>query len=199
MVLYYSIFILGHFFVSIFIHVIPSCSFKISPFFRSKYSIASRVRLSADEVSAPNSPLRVTVKPEFSRIVNVKKIPHQGSATCRIIANNEERRALSLRFRTHEISELAANVTLSRISRTTPGILLQGSLCGSIIAATFSDSLVLHCNFTSKLIGSATALEMFISDPTYDDIIPLSGDVDIGEIVAQHFSLELGNKHVANF
>jgi len=130
-------------------------------------------------------------RPEFSRIVSLAQI---GAEPFRpeIVATEAEREALARRFDLAALDRLAAEVELTR--QSAGGILLR---------ASFEAAFVQSCVVTLDPVEGAMAANFTLrygppeaeTDQGADDDIafePLTGDfIDIGEAVAQEFSLAL--------
>jgi hypothetical protein len=137
----------------------------------------------------------VPMKPEFSRILNVGSIPDKRPVLCKLLAKPAERQGLALRFDLPELSHFAANVTVQRQDPYT--IRVEGTIEAHIttpsallppqeITGTF-ETLVLD----SISSGAAKGAVSFSEATDYDEEIAPNGDMDLGEISAQYFSLEL--------
>ena len=130
-------------------------------------------------------------RPEFSRIVSLAQI---GADPFRqeIAATEAERDALARRFDLFALDRLAAEVELTR--QSSGGILLR---------ASFEAAFVQSCVITLDPVEGAMAADFTLrygpsdaeADQGADDdaaFEPLTGDfIDIGEAVAQEFSLAL--------
>ena len=141
-------------------------------------------------------PKKIPLKPEFSRILNVGSIPEKRSVLCKLLAKPSEREGLALRFDLPELTHFAANVTVRR--QDPYSILIAGTIDAQITASSTLlppqdicgsfETLVLD----SVSLGGASSEAISLSEATdYDEEVASNGDIDIGEICSQYFSLEL--------
>jgi len=65
-----------------------------------------------------------TPKIEFSRVINIEQIPERRPVLCKLLAKENERSALAIRFDIPKIEYFGANVTISRQSSSS--ILVEG-------------------------------------------------------------------------
>lgn len=137
----------------------------------------------------------VPLRPEFSRIINVGAVPEKRPVLCKLLAKPAEREGLALRFDLPELSHFAANVTVRRQDPYT--ILVEGTIEAHITAATqllppqeiFGSFETLVLDTVSS--GAAKESMSFEEATDYDEEIAPNGDIDIGEIAAQYFALEV--------
>jgi uncharacterized metal-binding protein YceD (DUF177 family) len=132
-------------------------------------------------------------RPEFSRIIPLTRLDHGDTLRQRIAASEAERAALARRFELVALCRLEAEIALSREAGGT--VLMQ---------ATFEAEFAQRCIVTlDPVIGQAgesfqlrygrPEAEAEVPDGDGDPAFePLAGDaIDIGEAVAQEFSLAL--------
>jgi len=132
-------------------------------------------------------------RPEFSRTLNVGSVPERRPVLCKLLAKPAERAGLAERFDIPELSYFAANVTVRRQDPYT--ILVEGTIEAHIQAAASLPPQELVGTFDTLVldtVSSGAAGSMSFDDATdYDEEIQKNGDLDIGEIAAQYFYLEL--------
>ena len=137
----------------------------------------------------------VPPRPEFSRIINVASVPERRPVLCKLVAKPAEREGLSLRFDLPELSHFAANVTVRRQDPYT--ILIEGTIEAQITAASqLLPPQEISGSFETLVLdtvssGAAKDAMSFEDATDYDEEIAANGDIDIGEISAQYFSLEV--------
>lgn len=139
---------------------------------------------------ADDAPLTTTIaKPEFSRIVHLSKVPRIKPVSCRLIAKQTERIALSERFNLGELTYLAANVTLSR--RSPSGVLIEGNIVAHV-NYDCEDPDILSESFETVLLNnydSGAEKVAFEDAKDCDDEVAGDGNIDVGEIVGEYLSL----------
>ena len=129
--------------------------------------------------------------PEFSRVLNLNSIPERKSVLCRLLANEVECAALAGRYEVPEIVKFGANVTISREVNGI-GLLVEGDFCVEI--GSGSDLLPttdIQGQFDTNLLINVDGSLSFDEAIDYDDEVDESGDIDIGEIAAQYFGIEM--------
>lgn len=132
------------------------------------------------------------VGPEFSRVINVAQISPLKPISCRLLARPEERAGLSLRFDVPELAYFASNVTLARSEEYS--IRITGQFEGRVNYGKLSSVDSITGEFETLLLNNAegSGSGMRLDDAEdYDDEVGAGGNIDIGEISAQYFSLEL--------
>lgn len=132
------------------------------------------------------------VGPEFSRIINVAQISPLKSTSCRLLAKPEERAGLARRFDVPDIAYFASNVTLARTEEYS--VRITGTFEGRVNYGKLSGMETITGEFETLLLNNAegSSSGMRIDDAEdYDDEVGAGGNIDIGEISAQYFSLEL--------
>lgn len=138
-------------------------------------------------------PKAVPVRAEFSRILNVASVPEKRAVLCKLLAKPQERAGLATRFDLPELSYFAANVTVRRQDPYT--ILVAGSIEAHITASALLPPQEIFADFDTLVLDNITsgkASGLTFEDATdYDEEIADNGDIDIGEIASQYFSLEL--------
>lgn len=138
-------------------------------------------------------PKPAPARAEFSRIINVASIPDKRAVLCKLLAKPAERAGLALRFDLPELSYFAANVTVRRRDPYT--LLIEGTIEARITASTLLPPQEVQADFDTLVLdnlSSGKVSGLTFEDATdYDEEIGSNGDIDIGEIAAQYFSLEL--------
>lgn len=127
----------------------------------------------------------------FSRLIHVSKIPQSESAICRIRANEAERISLAREFDIDTINSFEANATARYADSKT--IRIQGvwKVEAQIINSLDSPDEFSE-DFETTLLCNYNAKEPIEFDSKkWDDEVPPSGNIDIGSIVMQDFSLNL--------
>lgn len=130
--------------------------------------------------------------PEFSRIINVAQISPQKPTSCRLLAKPDERSGLAKRFDVPDLAYFASNVTLVRNEEYS--IQISGSFEARVNYGKIHGVETIKGEFETFLLNNAEGLGsgMNIEDATdYDDEVEAGGNIDIGEISAQYFSMEL--------
>jgi hypothetical protein len=137
------------------------------------------------------------MKPEFSRLVAVDRVPPQGLIE-HISADEDERRGLAKRFGLLALSELSATLKLEPWRRG--GIHVSGAL-----DATVDQTCVVSLDsFTSRMAidlsryfsgapqpGPAAAVHSVESLEDDEPDVISGGSIDLGEIVAEELGLAL--------
>eukprot|EP01041_Mallomonas_annulata_P014632 gene14632-31136_t len=150
-------------------------------------NLKSRLDLSLNAKKQSNV---IQSSPEFSRILNIANIPARRPVLCKILAKDTELQALARRLDTYSVQYLAANVTVQRENPS--AILVEGSFEAYIKDGEFLDAERVQYDFETLLLDTSGDGAVSFEEATeYDDEVPPSGDVDIGEIVTQYLSLEL--------
>jgi hypothetical protein len=109
---------------------------------------------------------------------------------CKIIAKEHERKGLAERFDIHQITYLAANVTITRTE--VASLLVEGVFEAHIKDGEELDAFVVNSEFDTLILDGATANKISFEENTdYDDEVGENGELDIGEITAQYLSMEL--------
>lgn len=129
--------------------------------------------------------------PEFSRIMNIASIPQQKAVLCRLVANPKECDSLAERFEIPEIVSFASNVTVTR-EQSGVGLYVEGEFTveigsGSELLPTTEITSTFETNVLINVDGSLS----FEEATDYDDEVDESGDIDLGEISAQYFGIEM--------
>ena len=151
-----------------------------------------RRSLSKNVAKKPKKKVRLAPPaPEFSRIVNIANIPERKSVLCRLIANPRECSSLAERFEIPEIVSFSSNVTVSR-EMGGVGLYVEGEFAveigsGSDLLPTTEIASTFETNLLVNLDGSMS----FEESTDYDDEVGESGDIDLGEIAAQYFGIEM--------
>lgn len=136
-----------------------------------------------------DSPSLAPVKAEFSRIVHLSKVPRSKPVSCRLIAKQTERIALSERFHLGELTYLAANVTLTR--QPPSAVLIQGNIIAHV-SYTYENPDILSEAFETVLLNnydSGAERVAFEDAKDCDDEVAGDGNIDVGEIVGEYLSL----------
>ena len=128
---------------------------------------------------------------KVARIVNIASIPERKSVLCRLVANSKECKDLAERFEVPEIVKFASNITVSRESNGV-GLHVEGEFAveigsGSDLLPTTEIASTFETNLLLNLDGSMS----FEEATDYDDEVDTSGDIDLGEIAAQYFGIEM--------
>lgn len=138
-------------------------------------------------------PKPIPLKPEFSRVLNIGSVPEKRPVLCKLLAKPSECAGLAERFDIPELSYFSANVTVRRQDPYT--ILVEGSIEAHISAGSKSilPPQEIFSSFETLVLDtiSGTGGMSFDDATDYDDEVAANGDIDIGEIAAQYFSLEL--------
>jgi hypothetical protein len=130
-------------------------------------------------------------KPEFSRVLNIASVPERKSALCRLVANPKECLALADRFEIPEVVSFAANVTVSR-EQGGVGLYVEGSISAEIGAGSeLLPTTTINTSFDSNMLINMDSSMSFEDATEYDDEVGENGDIDIGEIAAQYFVIEM--------
>jgi len=143
----------------------------------------------AKKSSVNDEHLTAPAKTEFSRIVHLSKVPRSKPVSCRLIAKETERRALSERFHLGELTYLAANVTLSR--QPPSSVLIQGNIIAHV-SYTYENPDILSEPFETVLLNnydSGAERVAFEDAKDCDDEVAADGNIDVGEIVGEYLSL----------
>jgi len=131
---------------------------------------------------------------EFSRKVDVERLPQTSETTREIAADEAERTALAGRFQLVALDRLEARVALTRL----PGGLLR--LTGDLSADVVQECVVTLEPMATRVEDRFTLLYGHAQDEAGEVVLsgeaelvePISGGVlDIGEAVAQQLSLAL--------
>ena len=155
----------------------------------SKYNKINQKEINKKEVK------KITpIRPEFSRLVNAAQVPAKRSVLCRIVAKENECKGLAKRFDISNITYFGANVTLSR--RDSNSIDVSGTFEAHMQVAELVEPEILIESFDTLLLDNSQSLPgygsvSFEDNMDYDDEIGSDGSIDIGEIAAQYFSLEM--------
>lgn len=151
---------------------------------------------SGKESASGASPVKKILPPkaEFSRLVNANQVPQRRSVLCRIVAKEKECQGLAKRFDISELSYFGANVTLIR--RDSNSIQVTGTFEAHLKIAELVDPEVIREDFDTLLLDNSGAMPgseslSFEDNMDFDDEIGSDGAIDIGEIAAQYFSLEM--------
>lgn len=135
------------------------------------------------------------VKPELSRVINISSLGSSasGAAMCRIRAKAQERAALAKRFEIAEINDLSGELTIEKTSEYIYTV--RGTLNATISEMDDAPVVAICAPITSRLLAPLpndvyNSLKHRGELPEYDEEIPSSGDIDMGEILAQHLSIE---------
>jgi hypothetical protein len=146
---------------------------------------------------------------KFRRIVNVSQIPKRRSVVCRLVATEEERQGIARMIDFPTIPYFAANVTLSMVDTYTVkvkgiieaklGLNVPNKAKPSVLEVeklnpTIVEVQSIKCNFESLLLNNIGQEQRKVLDDEedFDDEVPVTGDIDIGEIVVQYFDMESG-------
>ena len=132
----------------------------------------------------------IPIPNEFSRLVNVNQVPNRRPVLCRIIAKEKERQGLAKRFDITEITYFGANITLTRKDPTS--IVVDGVFEAHLKVAELVEAEVIKEEFETLLLDNSDGGDVSFDDNMdYDDEVGSDGSIDIGEIAAQYFSLEM--------
>jgi hypothetical protein len=112
---------------------------------------------------------------------------------CRIRAKAQERAALAKRFEIVEINDLSGELTIEKTSEYIYTV--KGTLNATISEMDDAPVVAICAPITSRLLAPLpndvyNSLKHRGELPEYDEEIPSSGDIDMGEILAQHLSIE---------
>ena len=110
---------------------------------------------------------------------------------CRLLANELECAALAKRYDIPEVVNFGANVTVVR-EINGMGLLIEGNFCVEI--GSGSDLLPttdIRGHFDTNLLINVDGSLSFDEATDYDDEVDESGNVDLGEIAAQYFGIEM--------
>ena len=151
-----------------------------------KRSLSKRVE------KKPRKKVRMALpKPEFSRVLNIASIPERKSALCRLVANPRECLALAERFEIPEVLSFAANVTVSR-EQGGMGLYIEGSISAEIGAGSeLLPTTTIDTSFDTNMLINMDSSMSFEDATEYDDEVGENGDIDMGEIAAQYFVIEM--------
>jgi hypothetical protein len=127
---------------------------------------------------------------EFSRIVNLRDVPVRQPCLCRVAAKEHEVKLLAKRF-SCQLEQLHGNVTIVRDKRTNT-LTVQGDYLALVREVYQLPPSVIKGNFSTTLLlpSGKTAAKCSLDDVEFDDEVPSSGNIDIGEVVAQYFCLD---------
>ena len=129
--------------------------------------------------------------PEFSRVLNLNAIPERKPVLCRLLASELECAALAGRYEVPEIIKFGANVTISR-EMNGIGLLVEGDFCVEIGSGSeLLPTTDIRGHFDTNLLINVDGSLSFDEATDYDDEVDESGDIDIGEIAAQYFGIEM--------
>lgn len=129
--------------------------------------------------------------PEFSRVVNIANIPERKSVLCRLVANPKECNSLAERFEIPEILSFASNVTVTR-EMSGIGLYVEGDFVVEIGSGSeLLPTTEIVSSFETNLLINVDGSMSFEEATDYDDEVDESGDIDIGEIAAQYFGIEM--------
>lgn len=135
------------------------------------------------------------VKPELSRVINIGSLGSSpsGAAMCRIKAKPSEKAALAKRFDISELIDLSGELTIEKTSEYIYTV--KGMLNATVNEMDDAPVVSIHAPISTRLLAPLkndlyNALKKDNELPDYDEEIPASGDIDMGEILAQHLSLE---------
>jgi hypothetical protein len=137
----------------------------------------------------------VAAKPELSRVINISSLGSSasGAAMCRIRAKAPERAALAKRFEILEINDLSGELSIEKTSEYIYTV--KGTLNATVSEMEDAPVVAICAPITTRLLAPLSneiynSLKHRGELPDYDDEIPPSGEVDMGEILAQHLSIE---------
>lgn len=110
---------------------------------------------------------------------------------CKLVAKENERKALCNRFDLPNLAYFAANVTVSKTGIAT--VLVEGTLEALITSPIMEEGQRIITAFETVLLNNIGASEKlsFDDNTDYDDEINANGDVDVGEIASQYLGMEL--------
>mmetsp|Transcript_11958 Transcript_11958/g.20191 ORF Transcript_11958/g.20191 Transcript_11958/m.20191 type:complete len:214 (-) Transcript_11958:323-964(-) len=160
----------------------------LSPVARSPADRAERTALRLAEIPSP----------EFSRILDVHfPSKHVKESVC---ASSAECLALAKRFELESLASLQANMTLALVDRRRNRMRVKGKLSatdvrrlnlgGELITLQVTEA-PFECHFISPEYVSAATIGLEVDDEeAYDEPIE-DGQIDLGELVAQFFYIQL--------
>lgn len=132
------------------------------------------------------------MRPEFSRVINIAQVSPLKPTGCRLLAKPEERAGLARRFELPDLSYFASNVTVAR--KEEYSIKITGTFEARVDYGKMHGVQTITGEFDTLLLNNAEGpgSGLNFEDATdYDDEVKAGGNIDIGEISAQYFSLEL--------
>ena len=161
---------------------------------KSKGSSSSSSGKGSTSVGASSIKKIFPPRPEFSRLVNANQVPQRRSVLCRIVAKEKECQGLAIRYDIYNITYFGANVTLIRQDGNS--IQVSGTFEAHMKVAELVEPEILREDFETLLLDNSGAMPgteslSFEDNMDYDDEIGSDGAIDIGEIAAQYFSLEM--------
>ena len=138
---------------------------------------------------------------EFSRTVSVATLGRKATRSA-LSATPEECAALAKRFDLDGIGSLDANVSLAIVDPKCTRVRAYGSLSATSVAQPGGtlqvDAAPFEYFFVDEDLAAAGGAYKYDDDETYDEPIE-EGQIDIGELVAQHFFLWLSEYEQAQF
>ena len=142
--------------------------------------------------------MRATLAPnEFSRPISVAKLGRKATRNA-LSATPEECAALASRFDLAGLRSLEANVSLAVVDPRRTRVRAYGSLCATDVeergasSALQINSAAFETFFVDEdLLGGGGAYDS-AADDAYDEPIE-DGQIDMGELVAQHLYIYLAN------
>lgn len=137
---------------------------------------------------------------EFSQILKIDHIPERQTLERELTANEEECTALAKRFKIISIEELTAHLT---VTKQRNGIVVK---CIGTIDAKVTQSCIITLKDVPEVVSAkfesyfTTEAKQHEEEPGLEVIMPSEteepeyihdGQIDLGELVAQHLSLSL--------
>ena len=129
--------------------------------------------------------------PVFSRPLHIDKVPSDETVTCRIRANDAERRAIAKELELEAVISLTANVTARYTNPRT--ILVSGIWKAEAQLIKHIDSPdIFSEEFEMTWLTNHKAKEpVEYNYQKWDDEVPSHGNIDIATIVLDHFEMNL--------
>lgn len=128
--------------------------------------------------------------PEFSRPLHISKISAKRAVLCKIIANENERKAVENRLGVRGLKLLAANMTLKRDDNA---ILVAGKVRAELKYSQAFPAEHVETSFLTKILNNhGSPIEVkFEENDEYDDQVDADGNIDLGEIAVNYLAIEL--------
>jgi hypothetical protein len=123
-------------------------------------------------------------------------VPSGRSVVCKLLAKEEEKKALSTRIKVVGIEYFSANITLTREPKHYHNILITGSIKALMFHGMYESKGVkrfqtIETSFDTKLLDTANANGLtFENEMDCDDEI-VDGVIDVGEIASQYLCMEI--------
>lgn len=137
-------------------------------------------------------------QPEFSHRVAVDKIP-AGGLKITLTANEVQRAALKERFDLVDLQSLSAELKVKRESHVVDEVIVTGTLTAEAtqqcvvtlepLPISINTSLRIICLDESAAPSESSTIDLVHDDDDIDYI--QNGQIDLGELIAQHFGITL--------